>query len=192
MDRTHVRIPVKRGCDHVTVLRVSSIVVLAIAVALAACGGDDTPTITIEEGVPGGADPKQVEVIDEWAVALAHGDVDEAASYFAIPSVAENGPVSTRIRDRNDAVRFNESLPCGAELIRAQGHAGFVLATFRLTERPGAGECGDGTGAEAATAFRIEDGEIAEWRRIPAPGEVPLPPDEGAPGDDSGEDRPIV
>ena len=162
---------------------------LAAAMTLAACG-EDTPTITIEEGVPGGADPKQVEVIDEWAVALAHGDVDEAASYFAIPSVAENGPVSTRIRDRNDAVRFNESLPCGAELIRAQGHAGFVLATFRLTERPGPGECGDGTGAEAATAFRIEDGEIAEWRRIPAPGEAPLPPPDTGP--EGGEDNPIV
>ena len=161
-----------------------------MALTLSACG-EETPTITIKEGVPGGADPKQVEVIDEWALALADGDVDEAASYFALPSVAENGG-EVRIRDRKDAVVFNESLPCGAELIEAQGHAGFILATFRLVERPGPGECGRGVGEEAGTAFRIEDGEIAEWRRIPVPGEA-LPPPGGEPGEDSGEeDRPIV
>jgi hypothetical protein len=170
------------------VLRASPIAAVLATLALAACG-DDVPTITIEEGVPGGADPKQVEVIDEWAVALADGKVDEAASYFAIPSVAENGPVETRIQDRKDAVAFNESLPCGAELIEAQGHAGFVLATFRLTERPGPGDCGDGTGEKASTAFRIEDGEIAEWRRIPSPGEPLPPPGDAGPAD--GE-RPIV
>lgn len=160
--------------------RALALAALAAAVALAACG-EDTPTITIKEGIPGGADPKQVEVIDEWALALAHGDVAEAASYFALPSVAENGPGEVRIRDRKDAVLFNESLPCGAELIEAQGHAGFILATFRLTERPGPGECGEGTGSKAGTAFRIEAGEIAEWRRIPVPGggggANPLPSD---------------
>ncbi|HEX6117743.1 MAG TPA: hypothetical protein VFY99_11645 [Solirubrobacterales bacterium] len=143
---------------------------LAACLLLAACG-EDTPTITIEEGIPGGADPESVQVIEDWAAALAMGDVDEAASYFAIPSVAENGPGALRIRDRKDAVRFNESLPCGAELVRAEGHAGLVLATFRLRERPGEGSCGAGTGSVASTAFRIEDGEIAEWRRIPVPGE---------------------
>ena len=89
------------------------------ALTLAACG-DDVPTITIEEGIPGGADPESVEVIEDWAAALADGDVEEAASYFAIPSLAENGPAALRIRDRPDAVAFNESLPCGAELVRAE------------------------------------------------------------------------
>jgi hypothetical protein len=174
------------------VLRASITAAVAlVAIALAGCG-DDVPTITIQEGVPGGADPKQVEVIDEWAVALAHGDVDAAASLFAIPSVAVNGPGETRIGDRRDAVRFNASLPCGAELIEAQGHAGFILATFRLTERPGPGECGEGAGEEAGTAFRIEDGEIAEWRRIPVPGESLPPPGEDRGADPPGEERPIV
>ena len=146
---------------------------------LAACGGDDVPTLTIEEGIPGGADPEAVRVIEDWAGALAEGDVEGAASHFAIPSVAENGPVALRIRDRADAERFNRSLPCGAELVRAEGHGGLVLATFRLEERPGPGSCGDGAGAKAATAFRIVDGEIAEWRRVGVPGggEEPLPSD---------------
>jgi hypothetical protein len=41
-----------------------------------------------------------------------------------------------------------------------------VTATFRLTERPGPGSCGEGTGELAQTAFEIEDGKIAEWRRV--------------------------
>jgi hypothetical protein len=147
---------------------------------LAGCG-EEVPTITIKEGLPGGADPKSVRVIEDWAGALADGKVEKAASYFALPSVVANGAAPLRIRDRHDAETFNESLPCGAELVEAQGHGGFILVTFELTERPGPGRCGSGTGEQAGTAFRIEDGEIAEWRRIPVPGEgdgaEPLPSD---------------
>ena len=71
-----------------------------------------------------------------------------------------------RIRSTDDAVAFNESLPCGAELVRAEGEGEIVIATFRLTERPGPGTCGDGTGQLAQTAFEIDDGEIVEWRRV--------------------------
>ncbi len=155
----------------------------AALLALAGCG-EDVPTITIQEGVPGGADQKSVRVIEGWAGALADGNVEKAASYFAIPSTVANGAEPVRIRDRGDAETFNESLPCGAELVEAQGHAGFILATFELKERPGPGRCGTGTGEKAGTAFRIEGGEIAEWRRIPVPGEdgegggaEPLPSD---------------
>ena len=159
------------------------IVAVAALLALAGCG-EDVPTITIEEGVPGNADQKSVRVIEDWAGALADGKVEKAASYFAIPSVVANGSSPVRIRDRSDAETFNESLPCGAELVEAEGHAGFILATFELKERPGPGRCGTGTGETAGTAFRIEGGEIAEWRRIPVPGEggegggaEPLPSD---------------
>src|SRR5688500_11393664 len=110
------------GCDHgPRMRRFPSIAVVATVAALALAGcGDDVPTLTIKEGVPGGADPEAVEVVEEWAGALAEGDVEKAASYFAVPSVAENGPTALRIRDRRDAVAFNESLPCGATLIRAE------------------------------------------------------------------------
>ena len=49
---------------------------------------------------------------------------------------------------------------------RRAATASWSLATFRLTERPGPGSCGTGTGATAQTAFLIEDGEIVEWRRV--------------------------
>lgn len=123
--------------------------------------------------VAGDADPEAAQVISDWADALRSGDVETAADFFAIPSTAENGPLLVRIESESDAVRFNESLPCGARLIRAEGSGEFTTATFELTERPGAGVCGPGTGQTAQTAFVIRDGEIVEWRRV---GVDPAPP----------------
>jgi hypothetical protein len=137
---------------------------LLSVLVLGACGGGGGSD---DEGeIPGGADPAEAQVIAEWASTLSEGDVDGAARYFAIPSVAENGPTLIRIRDLDDARLFNATLPCGAELVRAEPEGDFVVATFRLTERPGAGTCGVGTGGSAQTAFVIEDGRIAEWRRV--------------------------
>ena len=122
--------------------------------------GDDATT-----SVPGDADPAAVEVIDDWANTLREGDIDGAAEFFAIPSVAVNG-LALQINDVEDARRFNASLPCGAILEEAVEQDGFTVATFELTERPGPGTCGSGTGATANTAFKIEDGKIVEWRRV--------------------------
>ena len=148
-----------------------------IALLMSACGGDsDDPETTsapaeetTETDTPepdtADADAEDVEVIDAWAKALAEGDVEAAAEYFAIPSTAENGP-TLRISSRGDARLFNASLPCGAVLVGAETQGAFTTATFELTERPGPGTCGDGVGNEAQTTFVIEDGEIAEWRRV--------------------------
>lgn len=152
----------------------------AALLALAGCGGDDSdPAVTDPGGspaevpedvdpteIPGDADRADVRVIDAWVSALASGDVDAAARYFAIPSIAENGPILVRIENLEAARRFNRSLPCGAELVGAETAGDFTTATFRLTERPGAGTCGSGTGETAATAFVIERGKIVEWRRV--------------------------
>ena len=141
------------------------ILVLTLTLGLWACG-DDEPA----PDIPGDADPEAVAVIDDWSTKLRNGDVDAAAALFAIPSVAQNGP-TVRIEDVADARLFNASLPCGAELVRAEPDGDLVLATFRLTERPGPGSCGSGVGAPAQTAFLIEDGEIVEWRRVFTGGE---------------------
>jgi limonene-1,2-epoxide hydrolase len=165
--------------------------VTAAFLGLAACGGDDSdPAVTDPDEspaevpgdvdpaeIPGDADPADVRVIDAWVSALAGGDVDAAARYFAVPSIAENGPILVRIESLDDARRFNRSLPCGAELIGAETAGDFTTATFRLTERPGAGTCGSGTGETAATAFVIERGKIIEWRRVDLI-EEPSEPDE--------------
>jgi len=147
--------------------------------ALSACDeGDDSGSEPSEESpqgeIAGNADPGDVRVIDAWSDALRAGDVAAAAGYFALPSTVENGPL-LRIRDRGDARLFNSSLPCGAVLVRAELEGDFTTATFRLTERPGPGVCGPGTGQDAQTAFVIEDGRIAEWRRVAVGGAQPAP-----------------
>lgn len=144
--------------------------ILALALlALSACGGGSSTSSTTTT-VAGDANPTDVNVIDGWATALRHGDIDTASKYFAIPSVAQNGPILVRIRSLDDARHFNESLPCGAMLIRADSAGEFTTATFRLTERPGPGVCGPGTGGIARTSFVIRDGKIAQWRRVGAGG----------------------
>jgi limonene-1,2-epoxide hydrolase len=141
-----------------------------IVITLAGCGGGGGSKSGSEPKVAGDADPGDVRVIDAWVTALRRGDVDAAARYFAIPSVAENPPLLLHIQNLDDARRFNESLPCGARLVRAETQGQLTTATFRLTERPGPGTCGPGTGSAAKTSFVIRDGKIVEWRRVGAGG----------------------
>ncbi len=145
------------------------------ALVAAGCGGDDEP-----EGAefPGGADPEAAQVIDEWSTALREGDVEAAAEYFELPSVAQNGTPPLELDSREDVVLFNRALPCGAELVRAEEEGRFTVATFELTERPGRGECGDGVGTLVNTAFVIEDGLIAEWIRAADEPQLDAPADE--------------
>ena len=140
------------------------------AIALGACERQEpdlsaTPTEEPAGPIPGGADPEAAAVIERWSATLSRGDVTGAARLFALPSVAQNGP-TFRIRDAADARLFNASLPCGARLTEAVQEGELVVATFELTERPGPGSCGAGTGGTARTAFAIENGEITEWRRV--------------------------
>jgi hypothetical protein len=149
---------------------VKILVSLCTALALlaaGACGGGDETTDTVGTGVelPDGHD--SVAVIDEWVRTLREGDVVGAAELFALPSVVQNGTPPTRLDTRAEAIDFNRSLPCGAELVRARRLGRLIAATFRLTERPGAGECGTGAGNLARTAFLVRDGKIVRWLRLP-------------------------
>ncbi|MGH2957349.1 MAG: hypothetical protein ACRDL6_10180 [Solirubrobacterales bacterium] len=150
----------------------SLLVIASAALLSAGCGGEEPDS----SEVPGGADPEAVEVIDRWSDELRGGDVEGAAAYWEVPSVAQNGTPPLELVSRDDVVAFNESLPCGAELIRAESEEERTVATFELTERPGPGECGPGTGETAKTAFVIEDEKIVEWLRVP---DEPLPAPEG-------------
>ena len=150
------------------------------AVALLGCGagGGGGEGGSEDPGVPGGADPAAAKVIDDWATALREGKIEEAADFFRVPTVAQNGTPPLDLDSRTKIVVFNESLPCGAKLVAATDHAGFTIATFELTERPGPGRCGGGVGETAQTAFKIEDGKITEWRRVGG-SEPVAPPVEG-------------
>jgi hypothetical protein len=132
-------------------------------VALSGCGssGKDSDTT-----IPGGANPDTVGVIKRWADELRAGDVSAASERFAIPSVVQNGTPALRLTDRGEVEAFNRSLPCGAKLTEAFSSGKFTIATFELTERPGLGECGNGVGETAKTAFVIRNGLITQWRRV--------------------------
>lgn len=165
-----------RARRFVAVLSVAGSAAIATSIA-SGCGGGGGGGGE-EPEIPGGADPEAARVIDDWATTLGEGDVEGAAEYWQVPSIAQNGTPPLDLDSREDVVTFNRALPCGAELLSAEEDGRFTVATFELTERPGPGECGAGTGVTAKTAFVIEGGLIAEWRRV---ADEPLvePPVEG-------------
>jgi hypothetical protein len=126
-------------------------------------------------GLPKPAGSAAAAVIRGWANALRHGHIAAASRYFALPTLVANGTGPIELRTRAAVRFFNETLPCGAVLIHTEpGAHGTIIATFRLTERPGPGVCGSGVGDTARTAFRIRSGHIVGWVRVadaaPAPG----------------------
>ena len=121
------------------------------------------------------ADPAAVSVIKRWTAALRRGDVERAASYFAIPSTFQNATPVLTLDSRGEVVAVNLSLPCGAVVQRARGAGDFTIVTFRLTERRG-GDCGTGTGRTTGGAIRVAGGKIREWYRL-FDADDPRPPD---------------
>jgi hypothetical protein len=160
-------------------LRRLSVPLAGLALAVAGCGGGDgprtdlkTPRTDTRPATPtpaaGTVDPAAARVIRAWAGTLRRGDVAGAARYFALPSLVSNGTPPLQLKSRAAVRDWNRRLPCGAKVIKlAPAAHGFVLATFRLTERPGAGSCGSGTGGTARTAMRIRKGHITDWLRVP-------------------------
>jgi SnoaL-like domain len=159
--------------------RLAPALALAVALGAAGCGGDSssghrkaTARPPSASGHPGSHPAKQsdITVIRGWADTLRAGHVAAAAAYFAVPSIVENATPPIRLRTRVQVRAFNGLLPCGAKLERTFAAGRYVAAVFKLTDRPG-GHCGSGAGQEAATAFVIRGGKIAEWRRVPLPSE---------------------
>jgi hypothetical protein len=138
---------------------------LVVAALIAGgCGGDDGDSEAARGPTPGSREA----VIKAWTDTLRRGDVDGAASYFAVPVIVSNGTPAIRLDTRSEVRAFNATLPCGAKLLRTFSAGRFVTAEFRLTERPGKGRCGSGTGQKARTTFVIRSGKIVQWRRVSA------------------------
>jgi hypothetical protein len=145
-------------------MTVRAITVLGVlVVALSGCGSSNKEGSTT---IGGGADPATVQVIKGWADELRAGDVAAASKRFAVPTVVQNGTPTLRLTTRSEVEAFNQSLPCGARLTEAVSVDRFTIATFKLTERPGPGECGNGVGETAKTAFVVRKGLITQWRRV--------------------------
>jgi hypothetical protein len=144
-----------------TARAIVAVVVLSVA-ALSGCGSSSDEGTTIA----GDADADAVQVIKGWADELRSGDVSAASERFSIPTVVQNGTPALELTTRRQVEAFNQSLPCGARLTAASRSGRYTIATFVLTERPGPGECGNGVGEAAKTAFVIHNGHITEWRRV--------------------------
>jgi hypothetical protein len=140
----------------------AALVALTVAM-LVGCGSSSSKESST---VAGNADADAVQVIEDWANELRAGDVAGASDRFAIPSIVQNGTTPLRLTNRTQVEVFNQSLPCGARLTAASSSGKYTIATFVLTERPGPGQCGNGVGEAAKTAFVIHDGHITEWRRV--------------------------
>jgi limonene-1,2-epoxide hydrolase len=155
------------------------VALLGLAAALCGCGDSATsskgPAPAARPPAKTTARSSDAQVIRRWADTLRAGDVEAAARLFAVPATVENGPPALRLTSPGDVVAFNESLPCGARLLRTRRRGRYTVATFRLTERVG-GDCGTGVGDTAATAFRLRGGRIVEWRRVPTPARPAGPP----------------
>ncbi|HEX8206892.1 MAG TPA: hypothetical protein VF587_12605 [Solirubrobacteraceae bacterium] len=153
------------------------VLALSVLALTAGCGGgdeDDAAGPRRPPSVPAPAPAAGEAVVRAWAADLRRGDVDAAASRFAVPSVVQNGGPAERLTTRLQVRSFNASLPCGGRVSEIKPHAGVLLVTFVLTERPG-GACGAGAGGTASTAFDVRDGRIVRWIRVPERGE-PQPP----------------
>jgi hypothetical protein len=141
-------------------VRISAVTIAVAAVITAGCGS-------------GAERPKKPEdVVRAWTDAQRTGHIDRATALFALPAVVFNsdqGPVA--LRTRAEVRSFNASLPCGARLVGTERRGAFVVASFRLTDKPGS-RC-DGVGAPARTAFKIRGGKILEWLRVPDSGRLP-------------------
>jgi hypothetical protein len=158
------------------------LVTAALALAGCAAGGAKESPAPGGSGSQAAAPNHDARVIRRWSDLLRGGKVDAATALFAVPATVENGAGRILLDSPQLVLSFNASLPCGAELLATTRRGPYTVATFRLTERPG-GDCGTGGGAKAATAFRIVDGKIVEWLRVPVPEPRPDPEEKPPPTD---------
>src|SRR3954449_2534920 len=106
--------------------------IVVVALAIAGCSSADAPK------PHAGPDPLHSyngRVIRGWLLSLERMDYEQAAYYFAPNALIDQGH-PYRLRTNHDAVAFNASLPCRADLIHLKGSGAHVLATFRIRAGP--------------------------------------------------------
>jgi hypothetical protein len=135
------------------------LVLLGLAAAVfGGCGGDGDPS------PQRAAAPSAESVVRGWADDLRRGDVEAATDRFAVPALVANGTPLIRLETRLQVVHFNATLPCGGVVTATERRGKTIVATFRLTDRPGA-KC-DGAGNPARAAFQVRGGKIVRWVRM--------------------------
>lgn len=133
-----------------------------------------TPSATPEKRLP--VTDAEKRVIRGWASELRHGDVRAAARYFSVPSEIVNfQPQPLELDSPRRVVDFNDSLPCGAQVITIiRTVSKLVVGEFELTDRPG-GDCGSVAGTRATFAFLVGADEHIERLILIDAGSMPTP-----------------
>lgn len=132
---------------------------LALVLLLSGCDGGS-------DGTSGAED-----VVRAWSEALNADDDEAAADLFAPGARVTQGGVTLRLRTHEDAVQWNEALPCDGKIVDLETKNDTVTATFLLADSATT-PC-DGPGQEATALFTIKDGKITAWQQAggaPAPG----------------------
>jgi predicted small lipoprotein YifL len=114
-------------------------------------------------------------VLEGWAAAVRADNPHRAARFFAIPAIVAQS-MTVELQTREQVVRFNDELPCGARLLEVQHEGRYVVGTFRLTER--AGRPCAAAGQLVRVAFVIRSRHFTEWRQVPDRPGAPPGPDE--------------
>jgi limonene-1,2-epoxide hydrolase len=125
----------------------------ALVVALAAFGAGC-----------GGGPPSPESVVRAWNESVNSGDNEAAAELFAPGAQVIQAGRTYTLQTEDQALRFNASLPCSAEIVELQSEGDTVTATFVLDDR-GDVQC-DGPGAEVTAAFRVREGKIVLWHQF--------------------------
>jgi ketosteroid isomerase-like protein len=129
--------------------------VLLAAVVVAGCGGSEET-------------PDEQQAVREWIDALNDERYERAASFFADGAIVEQTR-EIRLDGRADAIRFNRSLPCKAEVTDLDDEGDTLLAAFRLR----GGSAGGCDGGSARVRFTFRDGKFSEWRQLAEPATPP-------------------
>lgn len=111
--------------------------------------------------------PSPPAVVRAWSRALNANDNLAAARLFADDARVVQQPVLDVRVSFQQALAFNEGLPCGGTIIALERHGNRVVATFRLKDRP-QHHC-TGVGQKAAAAFTVSRGKIVRWEQVPPP-----------------------
>jgi hypothetical protein len=145
-------------------LRTIAALVAVVAVAGCDSGSDDEASTASE---PLEREPGYGRLIRDWSKAINAERYERAAAFFAPGAIVEQGR-EFRLEDRREAIVFNSTLPCKADVTDVDGEGDTLLAAFRLRNGPG-GSC-DGA---ARVRFRFRNGKFIEWRQLPEPDVAP-------------------
>ena len=132
---------------------------LAAAALLVGCGGHKP------------ASPESV--VRAWSKAINTGDNEAAASLFA-PGAVVVQVTETTLATHDEALQWNEGLPCSGRIESVEVDGEEATAIFVLGGRPG--HYCTGPGQKAAAVFTVHDGKIVLWHEIPVPGSANAPP----------------